>query len=304
MSAVKPDAKETVGPFITQSALVTRAVWEGVQVKQLLLVASSSVRWLVDRPLSDAAVQSVAVGEHVLRRPEAEARHPRRGRVEGFRDGRVLLAERIDGPARPFRLDDYQLVARPALVHRLVQSLGGDHQEAADTYNELLAVSGSLLREDRTTPNQFAAKQRYEEAEDLLEAFSGWRLTFANGSEATIARTPREVYPVRKGPAREPWSAAIMADPVLRFDAGIPSRAEHRAYQGLRKYGAYSLQGLERAPQLLLAYPSALHQDAERFWEKLVSGSGSYPGFARLFGMPRDRAPTIELKRLPSGEEP
>ncbi len=303
MSAVKPDAKETIGPFITQSSLVTRAVWEGVQAKQLLLVASSSVRWLVDRPLSDRAVQSVAVGEHVLRRAEAETRLPRRGRVEGFADGQVLLADRADGRARPFRLDDYQLVARPALVHRLVGALGGDHAEATSTYNELLAASGSLLREDRTTPNQFAAKQRYTEAEELLGVFSDWKLTFANDSEATIARTPREVYPVRKGPAREPWSAAIMVDPVLRFDAGIPSRAEHRAFQGLRTYGAYSLQGLERAPHLLLAYPSALHQDAERFWEKLLSGSGSYPGFARLFGMPPDRAPTIELKRLPSGED-
>src|SRR5687767_4365913 len=53
MNAVRPEAREVVGSFVIQSVLKARAVWEGIQAKELLLVASSSVRWLVDRDLND-----------------------------------------------------------------------------------------------------------------------------------------------------------------------------------------------------------------------------------------------------------
>ncbi len=300
MSAVRPDVRETVDLFAIQSVLKARAVWEGLQAKELLLVASASVRWLVDRPLSDAAVQSIAIGEYVMRR--AGVTHgPRRGRVDGFQNGKVLLADRGGGTPRAVSAAEYQLVARPALVHRLILASGRNYADASLTYSKLLAASGTLRREDNRTPNQYAVKDRFTETEGLLEAF-GRDLTLANGETASIAEAPREIFPTT-GPARAAWSATTMKEPKLRFDAAIPSRVDTRAYQGLRMYGAYSLQGLERAPRILLAYPSASHQEVERFGDKLLAGSGSYPGFARLFGMPRDRTPVVERLRLPSGDD-
>ena len=81
MNSVRPGARETISPFITQSVLKMRAVWEGVQAQELLLVSSSSVRWLVDLPLTQANVQAVATGEHVLRRPGFNAGPPRGRRL-------------------------------------------------------------------------------------------------------------------------------------------------------------------------------------------------------------------------------
>ena len=301
MSAVQPGVKEMVGPFAIQSALKARAVWEGLQTAELMLVASSGVRWLVDLPLSDSAVQSVAVGEYVMRRPEV-ANGQRRGRVDGFAQGQVLLADRAGGTPLAVRAADYQLVARPALVHRLILAQGGTYSDASRIYSQLLAASGTLRREDNRSPNQYAVKDRFTETEKLLDAF-GRQLTLANGTRATIDEAPHEIYP-RTGPAREPWTATTMQEPRLRFDAAIPSRLDTRAYQGLRLYGAYDLHELKDAPRILLAYPSAGHQAAESFGEKLISGSGSYPGFARMFGMPADRTPDVEHLRLPSGQDP
>jgi hypothetical protein len=300
MNSVRPGARETINPFITQSVLKTRAVWEGVQAQELLLVASSSVRWLVDLPLTQANVQAVAVEEHVLRRPDFTDGPPR-GRVHSFAGASVLLEDRDGGTPRPFPAAHYQLVARPSLVYELLEH-DHSHAEASAVYRRLLAASGTLRREDLSTPNQYAAKERFNDAEQLLDDF-GRELVLANETTASVAEVPREIF-VLAGPAREPWTATTMQDPQLRFDAAIPSRSDTRAYQGLRAYGAYSLQSLEQKPALLLAYPSALHQEAERFGEKLLSGSGNYPGFARLFGLPEDRAPRVEQLRLPAGDNP
>jgi hypothetical protein len=299
MNAVRPGARQVVGPFIVQSVLQTRAVWEGIQARQLLLVASSSVRWLVDRSLTDPDVQAVALQEHVLRRPGA-AGGPPRGRVVGFRDGRVLLEDRGGGDPLAVPLADYQLVARPSLVYELLLR-GGSEADASRVYGELLVASGTLRPEDRRTPNKYAAKERYAETESLLDDF-GRSLPMPNGTQAVVADVPREVF-VIPPPARDPWSATVMKEPRLRFDAAIPSRSDTRAYQGLRAYGAYSVQGLEAAPRVLLAYPSAVHREVERFGDKLLSGSGNYPGFTRLFGLPADREPQLERVRLPSGPE-
>ena len=158
---------------------------------------------------------------------------------------------------------DYQLVARPALVHRLIMAKGGSYQDATRTYSQLLAASGTLRREDNRTPNQYAVKDRFNEAEALLDAF-GRTIKLANGAEAKISQTPREIFP-GPPPARAPWSATAMPEPRLRFDSAIPSRLNASAYHGLRAYGAYSSQAITRAPRLLLAYPSASHQEVERF---------------------------------------
>lgn len=299
MNAVRPGAHRTVQPFVVQSVLQTRAVWEGIQAQQLLLVASSSVRWLVDRPLSDAGVRAVARGEHVLRRPEI-TNGPRRGRVAGFEDGNVLLEDRTAGAPRAYPEANYQLVARPSLVHGLLLQ-SETHAQASRVYAALLAASGTLRPEDRRTPNKYAAKERFAETESLLDDF-GRELPLLNETTAAVDDAPREVY-VIGGLAREPWTATTMKEPQLRFDAAIPSRSDTRAYQGLRAYGAYSVQGLEQAPRLLLAYPSSMHQEAEPFGNKLLTGSGNYPGFTRLFGMPPEREPQVEQLRLPSGPE-
>ncbi len=300
MNAARPGVRASVGPFIVQSVLQARAVWEGIQVQQLLLVASSSVRWLVDRPLSDANVRAVAAGEHVLRR-EGVTHGPRRGRVVGFQNGSVLLEDRRSGQPQAYPEVDYQLVARPSLVYDLLLQGGSSHTQASQVYAHLLAESGTLRPEDRRTPNKYAAKERFNEAETLLDAF-GRSLPMGNGTDAIVADDPREVF-VIPPPARDPWTATKMKDPQLRFDAAIPSRSDTRAYQGLRAYGAYNIKGLERAPRLLLAYPSAVHQEAERFGNKLLTGSGNYPGFTRMFGLPAEREPEVERLALPVGTQ-
>lgn len=94
-----------------------------------------------------------------------------------------------------------------------------------------------------------------------------------------------------------------MKQPQLRFDPAIPSRSHMSAYHGLRSYGAYGLGEVTRAPRLLLAYPSANHAAAEGFGEKLLAGSGGYPGFVKLFGLPAEYRPAISHLRLPSGED-
>ncbi|GAA1817376.1 Piwi domain-containing protein [Actinomadura chokoriensis] len=299
MNTVRPGVRETVGPFVIQSVLKARAVWEGTQVRELLLVASSSVRWLVDQPLTDDPGRGVAVGESVLRRAGTSGGPPR-GRVAGFDGDKVLLADRDGGLDRAFPASDYQLVARPSLVFKLLLQRQS-YQDASRVYAELLAASGTLRREDRRTPNQYAAKERFVETEQLLNDF-GRELRFANDAPAKVATMPREIF-VISGPAREPWSATVMSEPRLRFDAAIPSRSDTHAYKGLRKFGAYRLPGLRHEPQLLLAYPSAMHAQAERFGSKLLSGSGNYPGFKRLFGMPDEAAPALSHLRLPSGEQ-
>lgn len=296
VNAVRPGAWKTVGPFVVQSMLKARAGWEGIQARQLLLVASSSVRWLVEKPLLDGDVQSVAEGEHVLRRPGVQ-HGPRRARVEGFDGDQVVLVERADKTARAFPAANYQLVARPSLVHRLLLQ-SQTHAQTSRIYAELLAASGTLRPEDMRTPNKYAAKERFQEAESLLDDF-GRDLSLENGTVASIAESPREIF-VIGGPARDPWTATVMKEPRLRFDAAIPSRSDTRAYQGLRAYGAYNLQGLEQAPRLLLAYPSSMHREAERFGDKLLAGSGNYPGFTKLFGLPPEREPLVERLRLPA----
>lgn len=300
MNAVRPGVRERIEPFVTQSVLKTRAVWEGVQAEEVLLVASSSVRWLVERSLTDAGVQSVAIGEHALRR-EGVTVNPPGGRIVRFDGDRVFLHNRDGGDDLLVEAKDYQLVARPALVFRLLEQTHS-HADASAIYTQLLAASGSLRREDRRAPNRYAAKERFNETESLLNDF-GREFELQNGTVATIASMPREVF-VLHGPATEPWSASIMKTPQLRFDAAIPSRSDSRAYQGLRLYGSYSLKGLQPSPHILLAYPSAVHQEAERFGEKLLSGSGNYPGFAKLFGLPESQAPSIEHLRLPAGDNP
>jgi hypothetical protein len=192
MNAVQPGAGRAVGPFVVQPVLKARAVWEGIQAQELLLVASSSVRWLVDKPLAAPDVQAVAVGEHVLRRQDRPGNAPRRGRVDGFSGGDVLLAGRDGGQPQGFPVADYQLVARPALVYRLLLQTVS-RPEASRLYNELLAASGTLLPTDKRTPNKYAGKDRFNETERLLDAF-GRDLPFENGVRATVATVPHEVY--------------------------------------------------------------------------------------------------------------
>jgi hypothetical protein len=156
------------------------------------------------------------------------------------------------------------------------------------------------LLPNRRSPNTYAAKQRFEETERLLNSFRRV-IEIPNGTSATIAQSPLEVYVVA-GRADVPWSAAVMKPPRLRFDAAIPSRSEARAFQGLHAFGAYSLEGFAR-PNILLAYPSADHAEAECFGNKLIRGSGNYPGFQKLFGIPDELAPRVENLRLPSGVE-
>lgn len=300
MSAVRPEVLANIGPFIVERVLKTRVAWEGLQTVELLLLASAGVRWLVNLPLSGAAVQGIALGESVLRRPGATS-GPRRGRVDGFRNGNVVFADRAGGTSQEFPLGGYQLVARPDLAYRLLEALGESRRTQADTYRELLIAAGTLRREDGRK-NEYAVKDRFRATEELLQEFldEGRTLTLANSASATVASDPKEIYP-GPGPAVKPWTAAVLNPPRLRFDAAIPSRVDATAFQGLRKYGAYSLEGFKHAPRVLLAYPSASHAKAEGFSEKLLSGSGTYPGFARLFGISPDRVPVMEYERLSSG---
>jgi Piwi domain len=295
MSAVEPGDGEVIDPFEVQAVLRMRATWEGVGSQQLLLLAGSSVRWLVREPLEDPDVMAVAPGEYVVRRPGVLG--VQRAQVQEITDGRLLLVGR--GGAAPSEANpaDYQLVARPSLVYALM-GRRHTHAEAAAVYNLLLVASRTLMARSNA-PNKYAAKERYFETERLLDQF-GRSVPLANGTAAEIAAAPRELYPTEP-PAREPWTAAELAAPRLRFDEAIPSRSDTRAYQGLRAYGAYSLDKITGTPRLLLAYPSAIHAEVEGFHRKLLDGSGNYPGFAKLFGLPPDRTPTVDRVPLPMG---
>ena len=98
---------------------------------------------------------------------------PGAGASRASRTGECSLAPYAGAASRAFPAADCQLVARPALVHRLVMASGGTYSDASRTYSELLAASGSLMRDDRRTPNQHAAKLRDNEAEALLDEFGG-----------------------------------------------------------------------------------------------------------------------------------
>lgn len=97
------------------------------------------------------------------------------------------------------------------------------------------------------------------------------------------------------------WVGAVMRPPRLRFDPAIPSRADHRPYQGLRKYGAYSMgdHPTSRTP-FLLVYPTTHRPHARLLRDRLLGGSGNYPGYQRLFGLPAGFEPNVEELELPA----
>jgi hypothetical protein len=279
MNAVREHTPNHIGPFVVQRVLKTRAAWEGVERLELLLVASAGVRWLVELPLTDAAVRQVAIGEHVLRRSGGSSTL-RRGRVDGFTASGVIFADREGNTQGEYPSEDYQLVARPDLVYRLLAARGEGSTSQAEIYRQLLVASGTLRPEDRRH-NEYAVKDRFRATENLLAEFLGGdrALRIANGVSARVASDPKEIYP-GPGPASHPWAAATVGEPRLRFDAAIPSRTDTSAYKGLRRFGAYGFGELKPRPRILLAYPSASYQQAEWFAERLESGSGTYPGFA------------------------
>lgn len=100
-----------------------------------------------------------------------------------------------------------------------------------------------------------------------------------------------------------PEVGSTIRPPRLRFDPAVPSRAHEHPYIGLRQYGAYSLGDLEGSkPRLLLLYPSALAEQARALSQKLLGGSGTYPGFTRLFGLPAEFAANFEEHELKIGQ--
>jgi len=99
-----------------------------------------------------------------------------------------------------------------------------------------------------------------------------------------------------------PEIGATMRAPRLRFDPAVPSRAHTHPFIGLRQHGAYSLGALEgESPRLLLVYPTALAAQAQALSQKLLGGAGTYPGFARLFGLPDQFAANLAEHELQIG---
>jgi hypothetical protein len=72
--------------------------------------------------------------------------------------------------------------------------------------------------------------------------------------------------------------------PRLRFHAALTGRLATESYKGLRSYGPFDASRVRLHPgSLLFVFPEREREGARRLWEAVIRGSGTYPGFSRMF---------------------
>lgn len=284
--AVPPDNGQEHGPVLVEPLLKMRVAHEGMGEREHVLIASSGVRWRMAGSLAEPDLAAVAEGESVFR---LGGEGPERGSVERMEGDLLYLSQRGDVLEEPVRAEDYSLVARPGLVHAYLARTTGGRAEAASVYRRLLSASGTLLPDG--SPNRYAAKERYLNTEKLLAELKR-RFEMPTGA-AEIAETPIEIF-VRVGSdpelpqeAADQWVGSVMHEPRLRFGQGVPSRADDKAWRGLRRFGAFSLHEFPtQSANVLLVYPRDSRAEAIVLRDRLFKGHGQYPGFKELFGLP------------------
>lgn len=292
LHAVPPDNGREHGPVLVEPLLKMRVAHEGMGEREFVLVASSGVRWRMVGTLADSELAAVAEGESVFR---LGGDGPERGSVERVDGDAIYVSQRGELLEEPLRAEDYSLVARPGLVHSYLARTTGGRAEAANVYRRLLVASGTLLPDG--SPNRYAAKERYQSTETLLAQLDR-KFDMPTG-QAEIAATPIEIF-VRVGQdlelpqeAADQWVGSVMHAPRLRFGQGVPSRADDKAWRGLRRFGAFSLHKFPtQSADVLLVYPRDARAEAHTLRDRLFNGFGQYPGFKGLFGLP----PKFELK--------
>jgi hypothetical protein len=81
--------------------------------------------------------------------------------------------------------------------------------------------------------------------------------------------------------------AITLPAPRLRFDAAIPTRADARAYQGLRTHGPFDRSRVQLDDgALVFVFPEAHKDLAHRLAQAWLRGVGSFPGFQQMFRVP------------------
>lgn len=92
------------------------------------------------------------------------------------------------------------------------------------------------------------------------------------------------------------WRLAL---PRLRFSPDIPSRVGTHSYKALRQHGPYDNSTLQlRDGSMLFVFPASEQQLAHRLADALLSGVGSFPGFAKFFQVEVPTGDAIKSLRI------
>jgi hypothetical protein len=237
------------------------------------LFVKIGTRWGIDRPLMELADAGVDLrGLYVVRRRHEPGQRRLVGRIDGFADGMVDLADTFEGPTQ-VRADEVGLEGSTQSFARCLQRLLGNKYERFEA-----------LRSDRV--GDLLAPAAIDEEVDRVGAhFANRPLELADGLQATIGE---RLEVAKRG---RPPNVTELRRVQYCFDAAR-SKQQTSAWPGLARYGPFSSDTFpKKSPRLLVVFPDVLKGRAETFIRLLLDGvagaqgSAYCQGFARTFAL-------------------